>query len=181
MKKLFLILLLLCLSGCSLAQPMTKNIDPQFTPYLQEFAKISNGKYSFSDVVNKIHIEFHDYGNETYGVVGTCNYRVFSKNLVWINKRWWNSGFNSYYNKLDVILHELGHCILYRAHTIKPRDEDKGFVKWLERWLFDLGIYTPKGYLSDGCPSSIMHPYAMWDSCLIRHYNYYADELFGRI
>jgi hypothetical protein len=126
-----------------------------------------------------VSIEFHTYLEDST-VVGTCHRNLIEKSIIWINEEWWNSLYVSEYQRLEVVFHELGHCVLLRAHTIPPNDSDRGFFTWWERLFFKIGIFIPKGYLKDGCPSSIMHPYTMLDLCFIKHYKYYMDELFRR-
>ena len=73
----------------------------------------------------------------------------------------------------------MGHCVLYRNHT-KPTSS---YGAWgnIERWLFNVGLFEEKPLLSDGCPSSYMHPFVFSPECMLKHREYYIEELFGRV
>lgn len=175
MKILALFFILLSQISCADTQVRMfkkyKDVDAQFKPYIQEFINISNGK------VNESHFKNFTMGFRTYeensDTIGTCHYSV---NEVDINEKWWVSNF-SQLNRMELVFHEFGHCILKRGHTEEPTR--KGFVAWLERAGFKLGIFIKKGYLSDGCPASLMHPTIVGERCFARHFYYYLNELFA--
>lgn len=176
MKKILTILLLFIQTSCSSVEirmvKKHKGIDPSFKPYIEEFKYLSRGKVKDKDFEG-LSIGFRDYAKNV-NTVGTCHYTVFE---IDINKKWWNSYYRSFEEKYELIFHELGHCVLKRGHTEIP--SHNGFLAWLERIGFRLGLFSQKGYLKDGCPASIMHPYTLSQTCMNRHYYYYINELFG--
>ena len=150
-----------------------KGIDPEFKPYIEEFIYISKGKVKKEDFKN-LTIGFHNY-KPNDSTAGTCwEYGILTE--IDISEKWWKEN-PSIFQRQELVFHELGHCILHRAHT-SPPEYSSGFVSWFEKILFKLKILTKKGYLSDGCPSSIMHPYTLSESCINKNYYYYIDELF---
>ena len=145
------------------------DIDKEFTPYVQEFIYASEGKvtkrkfYGFT-------MGFRDY--EGGSVVGTCHPVA---NEVDINREWWNKN-QSQAEKIELVFHELGHCILHRGHTQQPFSDD--FAGWIEGLGFKIGLFEEKGKLPDGCPASFMHPYTLGEDCISKHFNFYIKELF---
>jgi hypothetical protein len=176
MKKLILfLLLLLSTQACATNLDLRfikkyDNIDPEFKPYITEFIQISDGKVNKDDFYG-FTMGFREYDKNT-SVVGTCHYIV---NEVDINVEWWNS-HHSPSERLELVFHEFGHCILKRGHANKPVTD--GFTQWLERLGFKVGLFTEKGYLYDGCPASFMHPYTIGERCINKHFYYYIKELF---
>jgi len=55
----------------------------------------------------------------------------------------------------SLIFHELGHCSLYRFHDNRV--------------------------MSDFCPFSLMHEYAIPQTCYRRHRQHYINQLFGEL
>jgi hypothetical protein len=176
MNKFLLILILTIICSCANSglsfRKKYKGIHPKFTHYVEEFIKESKGKITKNDL-KSISMGFKTYPANV-GAVGTCNLLTGE---IDVSKEWWNSYYRSYAEKYELIFHELGHCVLYRGHTqIKY---SKGFIGWLEKLLFELGIFENKAHLKDGCPSSFMHPYVLDSFCTIKHFNYYMRELFS--
>lgn len=106
--------------------------------------------------------------------VGVCHPFIME---IDISASWWRQT-TSPMEKMELVFHELGHCILRRGHTYRPVQGD--FRAWLEDVGFKLGIFQEKHYLSDGCPASFMHPQMMGEHCVNKHFYYYIEELFDR-
>lgn len=178
MKKfLTLLILLLSLSSCATDLELRlvkkhKGIDPELQSYVEEFKLMSQGRVTDDDL-KRFSMGFRDYSKGS-SIAGTCHYGV---NEVDISRKWWNS-WQTPSERLELVFHELGHCILKRGHTVKPVHD--GFLAWIERIGFKLGLFTEKGYIYDGCPASFMHPYTLYDRCINKHFNYYIEELFNR-
>lgn len=170
---IFLLILTSCASSNVRLKKRYKDIDSRFEPYIAEFIHESDGKITRKDFKN------FTMGIRTYpngeSVVGTCHYGV---NEVDISDRYWRSS-TSMSQRLELIFHELGHCILKRGHT--ETKHNGTFLAWLERVAFKLGIFTKKKGLPDGCPASFMHPYVLGERCINKHFDYYMDELFERL
>ena len=188
MRALILTLLLIT-TGCvttNISSPMaiyennlpSPDIHIEFEPYVREFIAKSQGTVEEYDLRNT-HIGFANLKGST---VGTCinlpvvddNMNVYWAKEIEIDINHWEN--STPLEKEQLIFHELGHCMLFRLHT-HTKSENKWEDK-IERFLVKLGIIKRKGYLEDGCPASYMHPYTLPESCIVKHYNYYIDELF---
>jgi len=178
MKYLLLVFIMFMQTSCAQLRftKSHKGIDPEFKPYVQEFIYASRGKVSEKDIEG-ITIGFRDYKDGS-STVGTCHLLVKNTEID-ISRKWWNDN-QSTLERQELMFHELGHCVLKRSHTEIPT-YSSGFVGWLEELFFKLGIYKEKNKLSDGCPSSFMHPYTLGESCISKHYLYYLDELFTNV
>jgi len=176
MKKLLLLLMILTQSACagSVEVRVLKDydgMDKEFTPYVQEFIYASRGKVTKRDF-RGFTMGFRDYdGGST---IGTCHPLAYE---VDISRAWWNTTL-SQSKRIELVFHELGHCVLRRGHTQKPTGDS--WLAFWERFGFKIGMFEEKGLLPDGCPSSFMHPYELSEECINRHFNYYIDELFKR-
>ena len=169
------IMMLLSLSSCATdlelrLQKKHKGIDPELQTYVQEFVVMSEGKVTKKHL-NRFTMGFKKY-DDSSSIAGTCHYTV---NEVDISIDWWNS-VQTPSERLELVFHELGHCILKRGHTKPPYGD--GFLKWLERLGFKLGIFDNMPYMFDNCPASFMHPYTLNDRCINKHFRYYINELF---
>lgn len=71
-------------------------------------------------------------------------------NTVYIDKYYFE--FISYERRLILMYHELGHCVLKRSHK-----ETK---------------------FEDGCPTSLMYPEVLNDTCVKKYLDYYLLEIF---
>ena len=119
--------------------------DIEFASYIQQFEKYSKIDTSSVPV---------SFGKLKKGVAGTC-YQITIEGVVdiayiEINKRYW--GKMSEKQKIQLIFHEFGHCVLDRDH-----------VDW----------QTP-----NECPSSFMHDCVISNYCLGKYFNVYLKEMF---
>lgn len=162
-----------CASSSSLRlKKHHQRIHPVFESYISEFIHESDGSINREDFKD-FTMGFKRY-KATEKTVGVCHYSV---NEVDIDIDYWQSGV-SISQRMELIFHELGHCILRRGHTHTKKDNK--FITWLEKIAFKLGIFNKKKHLADGCPASFMHPYVLGEVCINKHFDYYMDELFGR-
>lgn len=176
-RFLLTLLMMVSLSSCATDLKLRlykhhKGIAPELQTYVHEFQALSDGKVTDEDM-RKLSIGFRKYEDGST-IAGTCHYGVVE---VDVSIDWWNRDYSAS-DRMELIFHELGHCILKRGHTVKPTHD--GFLPWIERLGFKLGIFKAKGYLNDGCPASFMHPYTFGDYCVSTHFKYYMDELFER-
>lgn len=148
-------------------------IDSQFNEYIKMFIEDSRKKVKMKDLKG-LSMGFFSYPKDE-STIGTCWPLGFITEID-ISREGWESN-PSYYWRKALIYHELGHCILGRNHT--EVTESSGYVGAIERFFFRMGFWQPKGYLSDGCPASLMHPYLVSESCFYSHYNYYIEEMFA--
>lgn len=163
-----LLLLLFSTSSCaefSLTKKFT-SIDEEMRPYVDEFVMMSGGTVTQQDVKN-LTTGFYE-PNEDSNAIGLCNYLTYE---ISIKGSYWKAA--GHLDRMEIMFHELGHCIKSRQHTA-AKDS------FWHDLLFDLGLFTQQENLRDGCPASLMHPYVVGWFCFNKHYNYYIDELFLR-
>ncbi len=178
MKKLLLLVILLTTNACASSSVEVRlfkdydGIDVQLMPYVQEFIYASEGKVTKRDF-RGFTMGFRNYKGGS--VVGTCHPAAFE---VDISDSWWKGAWNTQDERIELVFHELGHCILKRGHTKKPTSQD--FAGWLERLGFIVGMFEEKVALPDGCPYSFMHPYTINSTCIEKHFNHYMGELFKK-
>lgn len=106
--------------------------DYRAAPYLAEF----ESTYPVYTTAN-VPVIFEPASAFALNVVGYC----FSSGRITINQDRWDSF--SAERQRNLIWHELGHCLLRRAHS----DET----------------------YADGCPKSIMHTHLIEDGCVAAH------------
>ena len=101
--------------------------------------------------IEYIHIKFDDLrAYRSWNTMGICNYDTEE---IRIDLHWWNEIGNPLY-KESLILHELGHCVLFRDHR--------------------------NGKLKDGCPISLMSEHIVSYKCARKYRDYYIKELMER-
>lgn len=118
--------------------------DPEFHPYIKEFESYHGATIAY------VPIGFEDLA----GPAGVC-YRTtlngqITNAYVKIDRKYWTT--LSEYQRLNLIFHELGHCVLNRPHT--PKD------------------------LVTICPSSFMFDTIMDTTCLRNNFESYLKEMF---
>lgn len=163
-KLISLISLMFCFSCSAHFVKKHRGIDPAIEPYISEIIEGSEGK------LTRKHFDFFSMGFDELDpkTLGVCKPLVREMSF---KTSYWSR--TSEEGRLELVMHEVGHCILNRYHT-NPK-----FWFLHDVWI-DLGFVPNTGYLNDFCPSSIMHPSEMGWYCFIKHKKYYMDELFGR-
>jgi hypothetical protein len=183
-RDLLAIIILLVVLGCSHTRdyirlyPKHNKSDPVFDKYKTMFVSHSLGKVKKEDVED-INIGFVD--NESSSIA-TCYHMIYFTEIS-VNRRYWEAMKNSEYKRANLLLHELGHCVLLRPHTVIHRDS------WhpshiIERFLGFVGFVKEYPNLVDGCPYSIMHPtMSVYDNtidfCFNKHEEHYLMELYN--
>ena len=119
--------------------------DEEFTPFVREF--------EFYHKASAAHVPI-GFDKLPAGIAGTC-YRtrmngVTIQAYIKIDKEYWPK--MSEIQKVNLIFHELGHCVLNRGHV------ESDSVRL--------------------CPTSFMHDSVMSTSCLKDHYDEYIKEMF---
>ena len=155
---------LLLLVGCADIAKKHKVTDPAFKPYIEEAIFMSKNVITEEDFSN-ITIGFEDLNDSSIGI---CRGNVRE---IGIDKEYWSRASEE--SKMEIFLHEIGHCILNRYHTNLKNN-------YLHDIPLKMGFIKNTGYLRDGCPTSIMHPYSSDWNCFTKHRGYYIEELFGR-
>ena len=124
----------------------------------QWLAKIIHYFELFFNVdTSRIEIKFSDKVHA--GALATCEIKpLIQKRVIKVDRKWYLEENTTFGKVFQVVLHELGHCALFKGHT-------KGVVI-----LKDLV-----------CPKSIMRPDAFSqkevDKCLMDNWSYYEYEL----
>lgn len=140
-------LILLGLFGCGYKQTSETYIDPAFSSYIKTFNDKGGPHVAFSIVFATLNVT-----NE----LGVCiRYAPNDpKNTIEIDKIYW--AVLSELSREQLILHELGHCVLGLNH---------------DSTLITLGAYT-------NVPKSIMYPYEFGYAPYYNDYrSYYISEL----
>jgi hypothetical protein len=124
-----------------------KPSDPAFQSYVDEF--------KYYDNVKSIDVPVY-FANLPTGEAGVCHYfRIGNGPIRWgyveIDQTYW--GEISEYQKINLIFHELGHCVLGRDHE-------------------------PWGNSVMMCPSSFMYYMVLSTECIQNNYDAYIQEMF---
>lgn len=149
MRKIILISIAITL-GCAAPQVQNNiNIPGDFVSYAQQFEVMGNIK------ITNLIIQFAPVAqikSDIFGgtVIGYCDVELGTPTIS-IDKDYWENASNAM--KLELLFHEMGHCVLHRGHTSVT--------------------------LPDGTPASIMNPTIFNEIILTRNYNYYIHELFS--
>lgn len=121
--------------------------DPEFSNYIIEFEHYSRVNTSATPIY---------FADLKEGIAGLCHYfRIGAGPIRWgyieIDRSYWQ--VISEYQRINLIFHELGHCVLGRDHTPAPQAP-------LE------------------CPTSFMHSSVMSTYCIEKNYSSYIEEMF---
>jgi hypothetical protein len=154
MKNLtiFSILLLLTLLNCNCArQNKTVQIDSEFVPYVAEFQEQANN--------HGVHIKIDDlivkFDDAQYTglkgqrfINGLCVVNSNQPPTVYVNEQMW-SAYNEM-DKLELIMHELSHCVLYKPHNNTVVNGVP--VSIMNEWHLGKGLFnenTKEKYISE--------------------------------
>lgn len=123
MYRLFVLSITLgMLAGCG--KGLTSgpvSVDPEFLEYVQSFQ--SEGALRGKDVTAAgISIQFGDMPSEDTN--GLCQMSGSSR-AIYINRTFWSGAADS--QREELIFHELGHCVLLRAHDTHLMLTGNGF------------------------------------------------------
>lgn len=177
MKKILILIATLISTSCSASTlrivPNKRGIDPTFEPYIENYKYII-GDNQYDKRFENLSMNFADLGGSTIGV---CYWLIGGGTEIEIDREYWDNFWTGQIGKEFLAYHELEHCIRYRMHSHKKEKDDKGFVDYFEDFMRWLGVLDQKGYFSDGCPNSIMHPYDVGYTCRHKHYWKYVQEL----
>ena len=168
-----------CSSPSIKYHPDYKGINIELLPYEIEYQLLASkhGIKFYTDIT----IGFTSLRKDEKDlIIGQCNYGDDWREVD-IDKNFWEK--SSFLTKRALIFHELNHCHCERGHTY-GKNADKSYPdSTFEKFIFTL---TPipkdkseRAYLDDGCPSSIMRPVIVDDSCMLHHFEYYIDEMFN--
>jgi hypothetical protein len=138
-------LLLLLLTACNQVNHSLV-IPIEFKPYVDSF--VSEGyKQNTTVIVDNLVISFE---SEPPNQLGRCSVGPGQTPTIYINNISWY--INSETNRKVTMFHELGHCVLFRVHTLT--------------------------YVSPGVTTSIMYPDILDDNMYLNNWDYYMKEMF---
>jgi hypothetical protein len=136
-----LILLTLIQTACTpIGKPLMPRTNPLVVPYVKQWENITNRKQHTPIIIGTVSDEF-------FGICYKSSDPYY--NIIILNKNFFY-GLDST-EKLELVMHELGHCDLGYEHNSKPA-------------------------LIDGCPYSIMNAYLFNSSCFNADYDHYISE-----
>lgn len=155
--------------------PQYQGVDPLAQPYVDEFMSLAaDKKITFK---NKVTIGFKKLNQRNE--VGLCTYGAGWREID-IDEAYWE--YSSETDRLTLIFHELTHCYCGRNHDYAPDKPypatEEARIVQAETWQENGG--EKPGRLEDGCPSSIMYPIVVSESCVQAHYDHYIEEMFER-
>lgn len=180
-KMMNLLSILFVLSSCSNPIPIKPRpehvgVDPKAQSLVDEYFWL--GKQNDLPFNGKVTIGFKDINHGD--VIGICTTTWFWREID-LDKGFWDRSTQT--SRLALLFHELTHCYCGRIHDY---DEDKEYpdtvdarIKQVYEWVAHRKGPIP-GYMSDGCPLSIMYPEVLDDECTLKHYNEYIEEMFDR-
>lgn len=173
--KLFIFLTVIFFSSCSNSQVKKAYVDKELEPYVTEFKNILGDNNSKLYILENTTIRINNIKQEKEKnrTLGECSYMLSSFPEIDIDQYYWNN--STPLSKQFTVYHELGHCVCNLFHTEEIRE--KSILDWFENILLKLKIVKRKGYLEDGCPASIMHPYEFSEWCMSEHYSFYIEQL----
>ena len=156
MRVALLVVTSIFLVGCSKQEPQSdprdiKGIDPAFNTYVAQFESY------LGKSIGDIPIQFSPQSGK---VIGVCIVWNSQWREIKIDPDYWNADPNDGGpidddEKLSLIFHELGHCVLNRGHLATTFDSNG--------W----NVYT-----------SFMNPYIFFSDQYPETRNYYINELF---
>ena len=101
----FYVLLIIYFTGCGANKETYTLVDGEFSAFVSEF-NLLHGNQNYNVIIQ--------FGNRT-DVAGTCETMVNGQKVINISRGNWDSYCIE--QQRGIIFHELGHCVLDRAHT----------------------------------------------------------------
>lgn len=127
----------------------SSSIETDLNTYVDYFEKAA-AAYRVPINMKNLTVKFVDsFPVETW--VGLCESGIGVGKYVSIRRDYFKNAPME--TKYTLMIHELGHCVLGKDHV--------------------------EGYLTGGCPKSIMHPSDALFGCFFKNQDYYFRELFG--
>jgi hypothetical protein len=121
---------------------LPSNLDKEFIPHVLSFIARAEK--------NGVDVNLSDQGDS---FVGMCFYKDYK---IGISPKFWNSPEVTNLTKQELIMHELGHCVLGRVH--------------------EMSLVRDK---YDDLPKSIMYDLVFSQDLMIDRFNEYDKELFN--
>ncbi len=146
----------------------TKNAESEVQVFVEDYKKLMNGIVD-EKIIDNVKITMADLDTTKAGVCWPENKPV----TIQIDRVTWELYDE---NRREILVfHELGHCVcdLEHVHFLgqysreqKPPEKEEDRLR--------------SGFLEDGCPVSIMHPFVLSSQCYSKHRQHYRYELHLR-
>ena len=138
MKQLYICFISLTLISCG---PIVK-VPDDFKPYYDRFR--------VGTTINpEIRIDFHPLPE---GVIAQCYSSGFDR-WIYVNPDWWIKLDDN--GREEVIIHELGHCVLGRAHRDGTIKDGTRPISIMATYAFDAKIFNEN---KQAYYNELMHP-----------------------
>lgn len=146
------VIALIFLTGCGAGRG---EINRQFEPYIKTYENMSG--------MEVLGIDF-DFKELEAPAVGQCEKKwglsFGASRFIHVDPNYWSFEKRTEEQKMALIFHEIGHCLLDRNHT-----EDTMSVK------------VKNSLTMTKIPSSLMYPYVFYSSWYANYESYYYNEL----
>jgi hypothetical protein len=155
--------------GCCSTIPVPKRIeenDKIFVKYLESFKNDMDGRVTDKDF-NKTAIRFGNLESPTAGLCASLP--VLGYSIITIDRATWD--IKTELEKMELLYHELGHCVCGLPHTWEFGEYDKESLRMGKK---------EEGFFEDLCPVTIMYPFTIEDECLKKHWQDYIKDLYNR-
>jgi len=140
---MYKLILLTFLTGCGTINTYKNVENSDFMYPVKRFERYYGKK------VDDIDIKFDNLGAyRSWNTMGVCSFKT---SKIKVDMYWWRHIEYLKYKKEALILHEIGHCILFRDHV--------------------------EGVFEDGCPISLMNKNIVSNKCAKKYRDYYIKEL----
>lgn len=166
---LFAVLCFACSSISHTLIPTHHGVEDDLKVYVKDYKDLANINHiTFKNIVV---MGFSDI--DQGDIIGLCTYGL-AFHQIDIDMRYWHSATET--SRMSLMYHELTHCYCNRGHDwakgkeYPSKSEDRLRAQLSEN----------QGYYNDGCPTTLMHPILVGDSCTLIHYNDYVKEMFDR-
>lgn len=141
----------------------TAAVQTEAEVYVGKFKSLTRGIVR-PKKIDRFTIEFTDLDGF---YIGYC----YSKShKIQVDRSFWDRA--TPYAKEELIFHELGHCACRLRHKYLSGDYDK-----TDKIPGTTKLRLIKGFFADGCPVTIMYPFAIKSECYLKHRAEYHREL----
>lgn len=152
------------------------SIDPKLEPYLVRFLKIV-GPNTDPEILKGLTMGLSVTNFLSGSAVGVCYYSKLPDGGREISISYWDFHMYDENAKESLVFHELAHCLCNIGHS---HAEGAYGTPQEERSRPSNEKVRERGYLADGCPSSLMHPIMLDFGCYEAHRELYLNDIYER-
>ncbi len=114
--------------------------DGSFESYIDTFKSDSDRIVGHEPDTSALRIIFGDTAQRGSRVIGFCQFLNNGQNLIVVNEAWWNGA--SDIKREAMLFHEMGHCVLLRAHKTEFRTTDLSPISLMYSFLLKPDVYA---------------------------------------